>query len=392
MFVALFHGVPTLVDESDDDEAVERNAFRIGSEEYLPEDLLVDILSKVPLASLARFRSVSKRWKALINYLRFKKSSIDSRVYLVSINLLGAQDNVANITSQFSLKYPLSNSSKEVNICEVFHCHGLLLCTTEDNRLMVWNPCLDETTWIKPRSYYERSDIFALGKSSCNKFKILRIALLHGPGPAFEFMKPRLYEIYDFTSNSWRVVNEARDWSILGLGRRGTCVDGNAYWLSFSYTSQQPRMDIILKFDFSTERFTSMSPPVDVLSCNVFALSVTREEHKLCMLASVADDVDVWMATKIDGAGAMSWSKFLTVKRVYNNQWMFLTGMNFLVDEENRVIVCPGKSLDSDRFLHIVGEDKCIQVDKHDAGSRCSLLLSYVPTLVPASDPTGSLG
>ncbi|CAF1932438.1 unnamed protein product, partial [Brassica napus] len=206
----------------------------------LPEDLLVNILSKVPLASLARFRSVSKRWKALINYLRFKKSSIDSRpkkntkssqimlidsrVYLVSIDFLGAHDNIVNIKNQFSLKEPLSNSSKEVDIR--YHCDGLLLCITEDDRLVVWNPCLDETTWIKPRSYYERSDIFALGKSSCNKFKILRIALLHGPGPAFEFTKPRLYEIYDFTSNSWRVVNEARDWSILGLGRRGTCVDG----------------------------------------------------------------------------------------------------------------------------------------------------------------------
>nr|VDD45672.1 unnamed protein product [Brassica oleracea] len=203
--------------------------MKIG-EEYLPDDLLVDILSKkVPLASLARFRLVSKGWNALIkDVIRFKKSSqimlIDSRVYLVSIDFLGAHDNIVNIKNQFSLKEPLSNSSKEVDIR--YHCDGLLLCITEDDRLVVWNPCLDETTWIKPRSYYERSDIFALGKSSCNKFKILRIALLHGPGPAFEFMKPRLYEIYDFTSNSWRVVNEARDWSILGLGRRGTCVDG----------------------------------------------------------------------------------------------------------------------------------------------------------------------
>ncbi|CAN7106376.1 unnamed protein product [Brassica rapa subsp. narinosa] len=253
MSVELFHGVPSLVDESDDEEAMERNAFRIGAEEYLPEDLLVDILSKVPLAALARFRSVSKRWKALINYLRFKKSSqimlIDSRVYLVSINFLGAQDNVVNITSQ-----------------------------------QLW-------------------------------------------------------------------------------------------------------MDILLSFDFSTERFTSMHIPS---SGRMFALSMTREEQKLCMLASVAaDDVDVWMANKIDSSGAISWSKFITVKRVYNNhQWMmFLTGMNFLVDEENKVIVCPGKSLDSGRFLHIVGEDKCIQVDKHDdAGSRCSLLLSYAPTLVSASD------
>ncbi|CDY66804.1 BnaAnng23000D [Brassica napus] len=200
-------------------------------------------------------------------------------------------------------------------------------------------------------------------------------------------MKPRLYEIYDFTSNSWRVVHdETRDWSILGLARRGTCVDGNTYWLSFS-SGQQLWMDILLSFDFSTERFTSMHIPS---SGRMFALSMTREEQKLCMLASVAaDDVDVWMANKIDSSGAISWSKFITVKRVYNNhQWMmFLTGMNFLVDEENKVIVCPGKSLDSGRFLHIVGEDKCIQVDKHDdAGSRCSLLLSYAPTLVSASD------
>ncbi|KAJ4894069.1 putative F-box protein [Raphanus sativus] len=393
MSVVSFHGVPSLVDESDDGEAMEPNAFRIGSEEYLPEDLVVDILSRVPLASLARFRSVSKRWKALINYVRFEKSSqimlIDSRVYLGNINFLGAQEKIVNITSQFSLKDPLSNSSKEVNnIREVFHCEGLLLCTTEDNRLVVWNPCLDETTWIKPRSYYERSDIFAFGKSSCNKYKILRITL-HGPRPAFEFMKPRLYEIYDFTSKSWRVIvhDETRDWSILGLGRRGTCVDGNAYWLAFS-SSQHQWMDILLRFDFSTERFTSMDIPS---SGRTFALSVTREEQKLCLLACVAAaaDVDVWMANKIDSSGAMSWSKFLTVKRVYNNnQWMFLTGMNFLVDEENKVIVCPGKSLDSDRFLHIVGEDKCIQVDQHDVGggSRCSLLLSYAPTLVSISD------
>ncbi|CAN7047427.1 unnamed protein product [Brassica oleracea var. botrytis] len=144
-------------------------------------------------------------------------------------------------------------------------------------------------------------------------------------------------------------------------------------------------MDILPSFDFSTERFTSMHIPS---SGRMFALSMTREEQKLCMLASVAaDDVDVWMANKIDSTGAMSWSKFITVKRVYNNnQWMFLTGMNYLVDEKNKVIVCPGKSLDSGRFLHIVGEDKCIQVDKHDAGSRCSLLLSYAPTLVSASD------
>ncbi|KAJ4894067.1 putative F-box protein [Raphanus sativus] len=298
MSAVSLHGVPYLVDGSDDEEATELNALRTEEGEYLPDDLLVDILSRVPLASLARFRSVSKRWKALIKDFKIDKSSqimlIDSRVYVVNINFLGAQENInTKVTSQFSLKYPLS---KEVNIREVFHCEGLLLCTTEDNILAVWNPCLDETTWIKPRSYYDKSDIFALGKSSCNnKYKILRIAL-HGPRPVFKFMKPRLYEIYDFTSNSWRVVDQNKDWSILGLGRRDACVDGNTYWLAFS-SSHYRWMDILLRFDFSTERFTSMCIPS---SGGTFALSVTREEQKLCMLACVADDVDVWMATEID--------------------------------------------------------------------------------------------
>ncbi|XP_013721276.1 putative F-box protein At4g10190 [Brassica napus] len=349
---------------------------------YIPDDLVVNILSKVPLASLARFRSVSKGWNALIKgVIRFEKSSqimlIDSRVYLVSIDFLGAQDNIVNIKSQFSLKEPLSNSSKEVDIREVFHCEGLLLCTTEDDRLVVWNPCLGETRWIKPRSSNNLTrstrDIYALGKSSCNKYKILRIALYaHGRA----HMTPHLYEIYDFTSNSWRVVDQTRDWFMPRLGRSGTYVDGNTYWLAFSYTNEQPWTDILLRFDFSKERFTSMYIPS---SGRNFALSVTREAQKLCMLASRADHIDVWIATKIDSTGSMSWSKFLTLKRVYNDQNReFITGMNFLADEENKVIVCPGESMVSDRFLHIVGEDKYIQVDHHEAGSRCSLLPSYV--------------
>ncbi|KAF2547656.1 hypothetical protein F2Q70_00022890 [Brassica cretica] len=203
-------------------------------------------------------------------------------------------------------------------------------------------------------------------------------------------MMPHLYEIYDFTSNSWRVVDQTRDWFMPRLGRSGTCVDGNTYWLASSYTNEQPWTYILLRFDFSKQRFTSMYIPS---SDRNFALSVTREAQKLCMLASRADHIDVWMATKIDSTGSMSWSKFLTLKRVYNNQnRKFITGMNFLADEENKVIVCPGESMVSDRFLHIVGEDKYIQVDHHEAGSRCSLLLSYVPTLVSPSKPTRFFG
>ena len=144
---------------------------------HLPEDLLVEILSRVPDASLARFRSTSKGLNALIKKEgRLAKKSlvvmlIDYRVYFVRLNLHGITDeNVVKVISQFSLNdYPLS-------IRDVFHCDGLLLCTTMDEELVVWNPCSGETSRIiKPLNSKYSSDVYALGKSSCNnEYKILK--------------------------------------------------------------------------------------------------------------------------------------------------------------------------------------------------------------------------
>ncbi|EOA31273.1 hypothetical protein CARUB_v10014445mg [Capsella rubella] len=73
----------------------------------LPEDLVVEILSRVPAASLARLPSTSKRWNALFKEGSFvKKHSanaprqlhlflmlLNSRLYSVSIDLHGVRNN-----------------------------------------------------------------------------------------------------------------------------------------------------------------------------------------------------------------------------------------------------------------------------------------------------------
>ena len=277
---------------------------------YLPEDLIVEILSRVPRTSLARFRSTSKGWNALIEKdERLAKNSslvvmlIYRKVYLVRLDLHGIQDdNIVKVISQFSLNDPLSTYSlKEVDIHNVFHCDGLLLCTTMDERLVVWNPCSGETSRIiKPLHSKYSSDVYALGKSSCNEYKILRV---HHRGHGFCSPYFVDYEIYDFTSNSWRLVGETSEWSFPGNCRHGTSADGNTYWLSFDFSQdcQRPRKSLIC-FDFSTERFGCVSLPVDPASYNLFALSVTREEQKLCLFTSrveMYDIIEIWMATKI---------------------------------------------------------------------------------------------
>nr|VDC71937.1 unnamed protein product [Brassica rapa] len=154
--------------------------------EYHSEDLLVEILSRVPEVSFARLRSTSKGWNALIKKEeRLAKKSlvvmlIHRRVYLVRLDLHG--DNIVKVISQLRLTDPLSSSSKEVDIRRVCHCDGLFLCTTMDERLVVWNPCSGETSRIiKPFDSKYSSDTLRswfgcvslpVDPASCNLFAL----------------------------------------------------------------------------------------------------------------------------------------------------------------------------------------------------------------------------
>ncbi|WZZ43026.1 hypothetical protein YC2023_039285 [Brassica napus] len=188
------------------------------------------------------------------------------------VNLCGVQQHCPSvkITSQLRLRDYLSSSYEEVDIQDVFHCEGLLLCTTKDNRRVVWNPCTGKTMWIQPRNSYKDSNYYTIGydkKSSC--YKILRMDTFHIE-----------YEVYDFASNSWKIFHETRDWSISKICGH-VSVNGNTYWLGLS--KEDP------------------SDPKGHFNHNDVALSVSREGQQLCMLATQVfefTETNIWVATK----------------------------------------------------------------------------------------------
>ncbi|CAH8261277.1 unnamed protein product [Arabidopsis lyrata] len=383
----------------------------------LPEDLVVEILSRVPAVSLSRVRSTCKKWNALIKDGKLAKKHfanaprhsmalvlIDSRVYSVRFNLRGIHYNVApyvNVTCHFSLKDPLSNNfSTEVDIGDVFHCDGLLLCTTKDYRLVVWNPCSGETRWIQPRDSYKNDDCYALGRSSCNKYKILRQDRVIDPSQDeckmlwedllsnnINSQEIYEYEIYDFTSNSWRGVDVTT-----GLFNpniiSGMSVNGITYWFDISE-------QCLLSFDFSTERFVSESLPKD--DNYHLALSMTRQGKQLCMLSThhtyiTETNVNLWIATKSENTEAMSWSKFPILRGGVGLRYRyhFREGVSFFayqVKEKIVVVSCHRPNRHSKNIIHIAGHGKFIELDHHGAKpkhefSPTPLLLVYVPSLV----------
>ncbi|CAA7012906.1 unnamed protein product [Microthlaspi erraticum] len=354
----------------------------------LTQDSIEEIFSRFPTKSLARLQSLSKQWNAIFKSENFSKKHsanapkeplimmlMDSRVCLVKVNLQGFHDGVApssKVAYQFNLTNPSSDSSSsQVIIRNIIHCDGLLLCTTNDNRLAVWNPCSGETKWIKPKKPYMETDFYALGydnESPCKKYKILRMVRQDPNLPIDE------YQIYDFISDSWKVLEDVTtNWDLLP-NCRGISMKGDTYWVAFDTSPKG--WHFLLSFDFSRERFRSMSLPHRFPYSNG-TLSVVGEE-KLFLLGNDRTELDLWVTSS--PRSVMSWRKFLAGMDCFP----FHRKVGFLVDEQNKVVVC----CDDDVFteLDIVGESKHREVDYDDGHSEartyCSHLQSYVPSLV----------
>ncbi|KAL1216893.1 putative F-box protein [Cardamine amara subsp. amara] len=365
----------------------------------LPQDLVEEILSRVPITCLRAVRSTCKRWNGLFKDPSFRKkhsgkAAKDSlvvmmngyRVCLMSVNLNG-------IHNHKDLVAPSIKQIGEFNqgkICRVFHCNGLLLCLTNDcitSRLVVWNPYLGQTRWIEPRTAYDKSDMFSIGyDNNNNNHKILRLF--------YELDSYINYEIYDFKANSWRIIPTSY---IIVSNRRGVSLKGNTYFLARKIFEVEEGVEdyCLLCFDFTKERF---GPPLHLPFHyhpvdDDTVLSTVREEQLAVLFESMnTHKIHIWITTKID-PNTVSWNKFLAVRtETIIDLYSFFDTRSFFVDEEKKVaVICDIQKLKPNRIdmyqkACIVGEKGYIEeVNLGELRYCCPLVCSVrfqLPSLV----------
>ncbi|KAG2294177.1 hypothetical protein Bca52824_040846 [Brassica carinata] len=194
--------------------------------------------------------------------------------------------------------------------------------------------------------------------------------------------KKNIYEVYDFTSDCWRVLGTATDW-FLAADHRGISVKGNTYWVALQIVGLH--VEFILSFDFSKETFQSLPLP-DPSPRLILALSVVKEEQ-LCLLGFHVPNVlmgadesllglQVWVTTSTG-----SWNKSLAVIAIDAYKDMLSIGISFLADEQNIVVMY----LNTGNNLHILRENKHI-LEEHLGGGSTSIsspavLMNYPPSL-----------
>ncbi|CAL9221880.1 unnamed protein product [Arabidopsis halleri] len=201
------------------------------------------------------------------------------------------------------------------------------------------------------------------------------------------------YEIYDFDSNLWTTLDVTPHWCLnycRGFRNYGVTLKGNTYWCAIRRNSNALRVDHIICFDFTSERFGPLMqlPFIRDRCASLVTLSCVREE-KLAVLFCYYDTVEVWITTKIE-AENMSWSKFLTVK-MYVDLLDSLAEGSFFIDEVKKVAMIFDKPMHRDT-VYIVGEAGYVK--EVDLGSEnlmtntfshlCALMLSLVQIKKPA--------
>ncbi|CAL9239549.1 unnamed protein product, partial [Arabidopsis halleri] len=367
----------------------------------LPVALVEEILSRVPLISLSAVRYTCKTWNALSKTHIVGKTRkqflgfmvIDFGVYSIKFDLQGLH----NKGDFVDLSIKRVSILDQLDISKVFHCDGLLLCVIRDNQCpVVWNPYLGETRWIQPINNYQRSDMVAFGYENNNKnrnHKILRFF------DVFEYRNLRaFFEIHDFNSNAWRVLDVDPDCDI----KCGVSLKGNTYFFAREKVKgwlSAPNVEVfLLCFDFTAERFGPRLPlpfhSYAWLSEHV-TLSCVRDEHLAVLYRQYNLVMEIYITTKIE-PNAVSWSNFLKVDLTsFPDRF---DGQSFFIDEEKKVAVI-FDSLGSRwtqtsfyRTAYIIGESgyfKSVKFGETDwkhikSGKYNNPLMfsSYVPSLV----------
>jgi F-box interacting protein len=316
-------------------------AERMGS--YLPEEVVVKILSRLPPKCLIRFKIVSKRWRALIgNPDFFSKNLLNHSILTQNPShplrlILFFADEISETGKQIhsfrsydslrcASQTPLNLPPAPQRFDVVASCNGLLcLWAVTLSDIYLWNLATSSDLEALPAApsrchtglgvsdddfdfgFYDRNVGFGFDSES-NDFKVVKLIDADEDG----WLEA---EIYSQRSGSWRLLDMSVNIEI-HLVSQSTPLDGVFLWYD-DYTTGCVD-DRIVAFDFSDEEFQIMQFPDSRLFCDYGEYTRTLTELKGSVAMMVfADrkkkkDLEIWVM--LEFGVSESWTRLLIIQ------------------------------------------------------------------------------
>ncbi|KAK6133788.1 hypothetical protein DH2020_032499 [Rehmannia glutinosa] len=189
----------------------------------LPPEIIMEILSRLPVKSLLKFRCVSKSWLSLISSSQFIKTHLKNstnnailsshRLVLTICNphfdlkLCSVQSLMfEHLTLVSDVDYPKKNPHRAVWI--VGSCNGLICIAIDENDMFLWNPSTRTSKKLPPAAVKMKQGFYYIWGFGYNEFdddyKVVGIFSVFGNGCVYE----SVVKVYSLRTNSWKRIED----------------------------------------------------------------------------------------------------------------------------------------------------------------------------------------
>ncbi|MCD9639348.1 hypothetical protein HAX54_023788 [Datura stramonium] len=308
----------------------------------LAGDVIVEILLRLPVKSLLRFRTVSKSWYCLLTSRDFIQMHLRHHEKLLRVSDRGPRDtptisffslddtttiiaddeeideipdfdpssssSLSSVAAAAVVDLPFSSTpDDEVRI--VGSCNGLLCVHfNRSSSIILWNPATRKYRFLESPdcvSFY--SDPFfpyiMLGfVPDTGDYKVVKV-----PSST---RNPKVW-VYTLKSDSWEEIGAAVLHGLLPKGGSAVTLNGCLYWRS--YSNDDNGLDIITSFDLCNQVFGRIKLPNPDTVTNLTVQKLVVLKGRLSMIIHCGNCIngnhyEVWVMTKQHGA-AESWTK-----------------------------------------------------------------------------------
>ncbi|KAL6197690.1 hypothetical protein ACLB2K_033296 [Fragaria x ananassa] len=266
--------------------------------EHIPEDVIAKIFQRLPVKSLIRFTSVSKRWRSIIlQDPHFAAShyqiATQNKTLSHSVCFRGYFDSDCFFESQTT-----SSASSPVVKTDL-RC----LFNGENIERYIWNPSTGLSQKLPDPGVPNEFQIFTgFGYvSATDDYKIL-IA-----NSRLEEGEQSKIHIFSSKSKSWRRIQDSQ-YSGLSMSVLGTLCNETLHWLRF-------KQDIMVAFDLADEKFRTMALPVVEEYGGHYFGHLGDFGGCLCVFGQVdvvAASIDLWVMREYDKGN--SWTKLFNLR------------------------------------------------------------------------------
>lgn len=292
---------------------------------YFPDEMIYEILLRLPVKFLLRFKCVSKSWLSLISSPHFIKahlklnSSLDKNHCLLmwtacnrssslkhcSINsLLDGQENPDVVNLDFPNRDKNDNSEP---ISYVGCCNGLILIAIDEKDLFLWNPFTRKSKklpdlGLQLDKFNNHDYSIAYGFGYDEFTDDYKVAVIIGD---LEYLNDYDYKpevkIYSIKTESWKRIG---DFYGFVLWNCGVFINGKLHWLLNRMICRH-----IFSLDLATETYGVMKAP----RCEDYCLTkLVTFGRNLCLIRNdVGVRSEVWVMNEY-GVGD-SWMKVFNV-------------------------------------------------------------------------------